>query len=303
MATSRAQLREGYSLRINRGLLVASLSLLLLVPACGSASMGELLGLSRPPTHAPAPLATASSTIATDPAGSPTLAAPPAVSPSLGPASTPTATLPPAVGPAASAAEIVRGDTERPWIALTFDTSWDLTPLPSILQTLRQKDVRCTFFVTGITLGQAQGPELVQEIVADGHELGNHSDTHPQFTVLTDEEIGAELATVEDWIMQLTGRSTRPYFRPPFGDRDERVRQVVQENGYLTIMWTYHVWDWVEDRTAESVYNYAVDGASNGAIVVMHVGAQETADALPRIIEELWARGYRLVTLSELLGS
>jgi peptidoglycan/xylan/chitin deacetylase (PgdA/CDA1 family) len=175
-------------------------------------------------------------------------------------------------------------------------------PLPSILETLREKDVRCTFFITGIMLRQAHGPELVQEIVADGHELGNHSDTHPRFTELTDEKIEEELAAVEDWVTELTGQSTKPYFRPPYGNRDERVRRAVEENGYLTIMWTYHVWDWVEDRTAESVYNYSVDGASNGAIAVMHVGAEETAEALPWIIEELQARGYRLVTLSELLA-
>lgn len=144
---------------------------------------------------------------------------------------------------------------------------------------------------------------MLQEIVADGHELGNHSNTHPRFTELSDEEMAQELAAVEELVVQLTGQSTKPYFRPPFGNRDDRVRRVVQENGYITIYWTYQVWDWVGDRTAEEVFNYAVGDARNGAIVVMHVGAQETADALPRIIEELRARGYRLVTLSELLAS
>jgi peptidoglycan/xylan/chitin deacetylase (PgdA/CDA1 family) len=151
-------------------------------------------------------------------------------------------------------------------------------------------------------LRQAGGPELLQEIVADGHELGNHSDTHPRFTELTDEQIGEELAAVEEWVLELTGQSTKPYFRPPFGNRDDRVRRLVQQNGYLTIYWTYQVWDWTGDRTAEEVFNYAVDGARNGAIVVMHVGSQDTAEALPMIIEELRARGYRLVTLSELLA-
>ena len=86
------------------------------------------------------------------------------------------------------------------------------------------------------------------------------------------------------------------------GSRDDRVWRVVQENGYVTIYWTYHVWDWTEDRTAEKVYSSAIEGACNGAIVVMHVGAWETADMLPAIIDELRARGYRLVTLSELLS-
>ncbi|TKJ28903.1 MAG: deacetylase [Chloroflexi bacterium B3_Chlor] len=186
-------------------------------------------------------------------------------------------------------------------MALTFDAGADSVPLLSILETLRQANLRCTFFVTGLWV--LENPDLLQEIVADGHELGNHSSTHPHFTELTDQEIAQELAAVEELVMQSTGQSTKPYFRPPFGNRDDRVRRVVQENGYITIYWTYQVWDWVGDRTAEEVFNYAVDGARNGAIVVMHVGAAETAEALPGIIEELRARGYRLVTLSELLVS
>jgi peptidoglycan/xylan/chitin deacetylase (PgdA/CDA1 family) len=187
-------------------------------------------------------------------------------------------------------------------MALTFDAGSSIAPLPSILETMRQKDVRCTFFLTGIALRQAGAPELLRQMVADGHELANHSDTHPRFTELTAEEMAEELAGVEEMALELAGTSTKPYFRPPYGNRDDRVRQVVEENGYLNIYWTYQVWDWTGDRTAEEVYQYSVDGACNGAIVVMHVGAQETADALPAIIDELRARGYRLVTLGELLS-
>lgn len=162
--------------------------------------------------------------------------------------------------------------------------------------------MQCTFFLTGDTLRRPEAPDLLRQTLADGHELGNHSDTHPYFTELTDEEIAEELAALEKLVVEMTGASTKPYFRPPSGNRDARVWRVVQENGYLNIYWTYHVWDWVADRTTEKVYNYAIDGACNGAIVVMHVGAQETADALPAIIDELRARGYRLVTLTELLS-
>jgi peptidoglycan/xylan/chitin deacetylase (PgdA/CDA1 family) len=171
-----------------------------------------------------------------------------------------------------------------------------------MLETLRQKDVRCTFFLTGDTLRRPEAPDLLRQTVADGHELGNHSDTHPDFTELTDEQMAVELAAVEDAALELTGRSTKPYFRPPFGSRNDRVWRVLQENGYVSIYWTYDVRDWTEDRTAAEVYNLAVGRACNGAIVVMHVGAWETADMLPAIIDELRAQGYRLVTLSELLS-
>ena len=287
------------------------LLVLLLLPAGCQASWADLPVFSQfvAPTATPLALPTATPTsipVATTPPAATSSPPPVATSTVVPPLPTstlaPTPTLPPAPQPPVSAVEIGRGNAERPWIALTFDAGSDIGPLPSILETLSQKGVSSTFFITGIMLRQARGTELLQQIVAEGHELGNHSDTHPNFTELTDEQMGAELAKVEDAALQLTGRSTKPYFRPPFGARDERVRRVVAQNGYLSIYWTYEVQDWTEDRTAAEIYNLAVGRASNGAIVVMHVGAWETADMLPDIIDELRARGYRLVTLSELLA-
>ncbi len=202
--------------------------------------------------------------------------------------------------PADTGVGVVRGNVERPWIALTFDTDHRPERARSILATLREKNVSCTFFVVGSSI--RQDPDLLREIVADGHELGNHSDTHVRFTGLTDEQIGRELAAVEDAAMKLTGHSTKPYFRAPQGITDERVRRVVRDHGYITIYWTAHVGDWMEAATPESVLSYALRYACNGAILLLHASSPETADALPRIIEGLQARGYRLVTLSEVLA-
>jgi len=285
-------------LKINRGLLFLLLSLLLLTPACDSSSRTNLPVFSKslPPTPTPSPLPTATFTATSSPTPSPSFTA----TPSPTPTRIPTATLPPAPRPAVTAAEIARGSTERPWIALTLDAGGPSAFAPSILDTLRQKGVHCTFFLTGYWV--RNNPELVQRMVAEGHELANHSNTHRPFTELTDEEIGEELGAVEEVVMELTGRSTKPYFRPPYGNRDDRVRRVVQENGYLTIYWTYFVWDWIDDEPAESVLEYAVEGACNGAIVVLHLGSWQIEQVLPQIIEELQALGYRLVTLSELLS-
>jgi len=160
--------------------------------------------------------------------------------------------------------------------------------------------VRSTFFITGHSI--ARDPALLQEIVADVHQLGNHSNTHPRFTDLTDEQIGAQLAAVEEAVVALTGHSTKPYFRAPQGITNERVRRVVREHGYLTIYWTGHVGDWMGNPTPESVLSYALHYASNGAILLLHASSHQTAEALPQIIDELQARGYRLVTLSEVLA-
>jgi peptidoglycan/xylan/chitin deacetylase (PgdA/CDA1 family) len=291
-------------LKNHRPLLLFSLCLLLLTAACDSSALRDLPVVSQFLAETPTPtlLPTATSTVTPTAVPTPTFTATALPTPTATALPTATATLAPAPPLPPSAAEISRGDPDRPWIALTFDAGASIAPWPSILQTLREKDVHCTFFITGIAVRQAGGAELLRQALAEGHELGNHSDTHPMFTELTDEEIAQELARLDAKVVEATGQSTKPYFRPPYGDRDDRVRRVVQENGYLNIYWTYQVWDWTGDKTAQEVYNYAVDGACNGAIVVMHVGAQETADALPAIIDELRARGYRLVTLSELLA-
>ena len=308
----------------NRLLPLVLVVLLLLVIACSVPSARDLPVVSQwlapSPTASPLPTATPtresgatvnpppSETPLLDPTATGTPLSNPeptstgTVSAAVVDTATPTPTLAPAPPPPVGPLEIARGDVSRPWIALTFDVGASIDPWPSILETLRQKDVRCTFFLTGDTLRKPEAPDLLRQALADGHEFGNHSDTHPNFTQLTDEEIAQELAALDEMVIEITGISTKPYFRPPSGARNDRVWRAVQENGYVTIYWTYHVWDWTEDRTAEKVYSYAIEGACNGAIVVMHVGAWETADTLPAIIDELRARGYRLVTLSELLS-
>jgi peptidoglycan/xylan/chitin deacetylase (PgdA/CDA1 family) len=220
--------------------------------------------------------------------------------PTSSPTPTGTAVPAPTPRPTVTGVGIVRGNTERPWIALTFDTNHNSGPARSILQTLREKNVGCTFFVVGYSIGR--DPALLREIVADGHELGNHSNTHPRFTDLTDAQVAAQLAAVEHKVIELTGQSTKPYFRAPQGITSERVRRVARENGYLTIYWTGHVGDWMEGATTESALSNALHYAWNGAILLLHASSELTAEALPQIIEELQARGYRLVTLSEVLA-
>ena len=237
-------------MKSNRLLPLVLVVLLLWVTGCSVTSVRELPLIAQflPATPTVTPLLTATSTAIPRTTASVTTCPTPTDVPLA------TATLPSVPPPSVTAVEIARGNPDVPWIALTFDAGSSIAPLPSILETLRQKDVHCTFFVTGIMLRQAGGPKLLQQLVADGHELGNHSDTHPNFTELTDEQMGVELAEVEDAVLDITGRSTKPYFRPPFGNRDDRVRRVVHENGYLNIYWTYHVWDWTGDKTAEEIY-------------------------------------------------
>ena len=221
----------------------------------------------------------------------------------LPPTATPTpqarvASVPPEIerGWASVPPEIERGNTSRRQVALTFDAGASAEPLPKILAALRQAGIQSTFFLTGDWA--TQNPDGVRAIVAGGHELGNHSTTHPDFTTLSDAQIVEELQTTEDIVRGIVGRSTRPYFRPPYGARDKRVLAAAWSAGYRSVYWTIDSGDWREDATVEGVVNRILSNATNGAIFIEHVGSPQTAEGLARIIAGLRQQGYEIVPLS-----
>lgn len=196
-------------------------------------------------------------------------------------------------------AEIARGDSSRRHIALTFDAGASAEPLAKILAALRQANIRTTFFLTG-NWAKAN-PDAVRQIVAAGHELANHSVSHPDFTGISDSEIIAELQTTEQIVQEIAGRSTLPYFRPPYGARDRRVLAAAWSAGFRSVYWTIDSGDWREDATVDGVVTTILTNAVNGAIVVEHVGSPQSAEGLPRIIAGLRENGFEIVPLSTIV--
>lgn len=185
-------------------------------------------------------------------------------------------------------------------VALTFDAGSSAEPVPQILRVLAQRGIRCTFFLTGQWIERY--PDAARQIAEAGHELGNHSWSHPAFTSLSDEQIRKQLRRTEQIALRVCGRSTKPFFRPPFGARDERVRSVVANEGYLTIYWTIDSWDSVKkDITPQMITDRVMRHIRPGAIVLMHCGSEATAQALPQLLNALDAQGYQVVTVSDLL--
>ena len=207
---------------------------------------------------------------------------------------------PAAETPAPTPTVISKIPTQEKVVALTFDAGADAGHTLTILSILEAGGVKATFFVTGDWLDKC--PELGAAIAARGHALGNHTRTHPHLTQLADADIAAELVSTEEKALQACGRTTQPFFRPPFGERDERVDRLVAAAGYAyEIMWTIDSLDW-KMLSADDLYRRVVDNVVPGAIVLMHVGSQTNEpDALPRIIKQLKEDGYRFGTLSELL--
>lgn len=196
--------------------------------------------------------------------------------------------------------EIERGDPNGDMVALTFDAGSDDGRATTVLETLRANHLHVTFFLTGQWVETY--PDLARQVAADGHELANHSYYHPDFTKLSNDKIAWELSYTDQIIQANLGRTSRPWFRPPFGARDQRVLDLARGLGYLSIYWTLDSGDWRANATAAAVTTRVLKSVGPGDIVVHHVAAQATAEALPTIVENIQARGLRIVTVSELLG-
>lgn len=194
--------------------------------------------------------------------------------------------------------ELVRGNPAWSQIALTFDAGAGSEATPAILDTLQAAGVRATIFLTGQWI--RQNPGLTRRIVTDGHQVANHTFDHPNLATLPDAKIQEQLTTTAQLFQETTGTMMLPLFRPPFGARDRRVWQAAAQAGYRSVYWTLDSGDWREGATAAGVRDRVVQNAQNGAIVVMHLGLPQTAEALPEIVRRLQAAGYRLVTITEI---
>jgi peptidoglycan/xylan/chitin deacetylase (PgdA/CDA1 family) len=218
------------------------------------------------------------------------------------------ATPSPRVTPSSEPAVAVRsGVTTRRAVALTFDAGADTGFAADILTILRAEKVRASFGVTGAWA--EANPLLLRAMAADGHRLINHSYSHDSFTglstgraPLTFEERSLELSRTETTIFRLTNRSTRPWFRPPYGDLDDSVQRDVAALGYGYIaMWTIDTLGW-NGASADAIVERTLRLAEPGAIIIMHVGADsQDAAALPAVIEGLRADGYAFETVDEII--
>ena len=182
-------------------------------------------------------------------------------------------------------------------IALTFDDG-PTRHTPALLDVLARQGAKATFFVTG---AQIAGDEAVlARIVADGHQLGNHGQTHRSLVGMTDAQVREEVLSVERRIQPYLGEQSR-VFRPPYGEYDGQVRAVLAALGYSIMMWSVDPRDYAADD-AEDLADLILEQADRDDIVLAHDTSEVTVEAMERVVVELTADGFRLVTLDELLG-
>lgn len=192
------------------------------------------------------------------------------------------------------------GGRHRPDVALTFDDG-PSPYTPQILRILTRMRAPATFFAIGREA--ASYPGLVAQEVRDGFEVGDHTETHPFLSQLSSSAQEAQIAEAANAI-HAAGAPSPELFRPPYGSFDQSTLQILQARRMLMVLWSADTKDYSRPGRARIIYT-AVSGAQPGAIILMHDGGgdrSETVSALPRIITRLRQRGFRLVTISELVA-
>ena len=181
-------------------------------------------------------------------------------------------------------------------VAISFDASWGGDKTLRLLDILDEYGIKTTFFLVDIWVKAY--PDLVREIAARGHEIGNHSATHPHMSQLGEAQIREELETQAARVQALTGAKPT-LFRPPYGDYNDRLVRTVRGEGYEVIQWSVDSQDW-KNRGAEDIIRRAKK-AQTGDIVLFHNDAEFTVDALPEVLDDYKARGLTVLPVSQLL--
>lgn len=186
-----------------------------------------------------------------------------------------------------------------PYIAMTFDDGPHASFTPRLLNMLAQRNIKATFFVVGTNVREY--PHIVRRILAEGHELANHTWSHQALSSLSPEKVREQLAKTHDAVREVAGYQMR-IMRPPYGATNLRVKQqCFAEFGYPTILWSVDPLDWKRPG-AGVVANRIISATHPGAIILAHDIHSATIDAMPQTLDTLLAKGYKFVTVSQLLN-
>ncbi|MBQ9673601.1 MAG: polysaccharide deacetylase family protein [Ruminococcus sp.] len=188
-------------------------------------------------------------------------------------------------------------ETDKKQVSISFDAAWGDEQTHKLLNILDQYDVKATFFLVGDWVDKY--PDDVKDIADAGHDVGNHSDTHPHMTEMSADAQKKEISACNDKIKAITGKETT-LFRAPFGDYNNSVVESVQSLNMYCVQWDIDSLDWKDPSPSEMV-DKIVPNLQNGSIILMHNGATNTPEALPMIIEAVRNSGYEFVPLSKLV--
>lgn len=196
---------------------------------------------------------------------------------------------------------IFRVPAKEKVIALSFDDGPDPQYTVPILKTLSEKDARATFFVVGDNASRY--PDIIHQMVRQGNEVANHTWSHPEMDTVPPTELISQVDTTSRLINELTGKDNH-FFRPPKGVLNDDSKELLAKAGYTTIMWSICIEN-KKAETPEKMAQRVLDQIKPGQIILLHDGRLDrtkTVKALPLLLNGLKQKGYKAVTVGELMG-
>ncbi len=193
---------------------------------------------------------------------------------------------------------IAMGNSEKKYIYLTFDEGYEAGYTKQILETLKENNVKATFFITAHYLNTQ--PELVKQMIDEGHIVGNHTVNHKSMPDLTDEKIESEIMDLHKALYSKFGYEMK-YIRPPMGEFSQRTLAIINNLGYKTVMWSFAYEDWNEDKQPdkEKAKNKIIGNVHPGEIMLLHGNSKTNTEILGEIIKEIKNMGYEFKSLDE----
>src|SRR2546423_1609257 len=193
---------------------------------------------------------------------------------------------------------LIHGNRSLKEVALTIDDGPHTPTGDQLLDILKREDIRATFFIVGIKMKER--PDLVKRMIAEGHEVANHTYDHQRLAALRPDQIRREINDNDINFYRITGRHL-DLLRPPGVNYNEKVLRIAKELGYQTILENVASKDF-DDQTPDFIVDRTLRRVENGSIILLHDDRESTVMALPRIIDELKQEGYRFVTVSQMLA-
>ena len=188
-------------------------------------------------------------------------------------------------------------ETSEKKISITFDAAWDSTDTNELIEILKKHNAKATFFCVGDWVDKNK--EAVKAFYDNSHEIGNHSDSHADFSKVSEEKVKSEIENCNKKIGDITGK-TPILCRAPSGAYDNKSVAICESLGMKMIQWDVDSLDW-KLLSVEEMYSRVTSKVQNGSIVLFHNGVENTPEALDKILTKLKADGYEFVTVSELI--
>ena len=193
---------------------------------------------------------------------------------------------------------ICLGNKDKKIIYLTFDEGYEAGYTPKILETLKNNDVKATFFITAHYVNTQDG--LVKQMIDEGHIVGNHTVNHKSMPSLSEDEVKTEVMELHQSIYDKFGYEMK-YIRPPMGEFNKSTLEITNSLGYKTVMWSFAYEDWNEDKQPdeEKSIQKIVNNFHNGEIMLLHGNSKTNTNILDSIIKEAKNAGYEFKSLNE----